>query len=145
MPDVKFVCVLSCAGDAYLAINKTEIDLDESGVDKSCEVTVAAGSQMHIHATLEGVELSKWSVTITPRCPASQPPALWTRSDVFKTGEGGGIILNGDATVPDDPCASHDGLRLVRLVTPALATPAVSHKDKKNLTRAPRKKEEKNF
>lgn len=25
-----------------------------------------AGSRRHIHATLEGVELSKWSVTITP-------------------------------------------------------------------------------
>lgn len=118
MADVKFSCVLSCTSDAHLFINGNEIDLDESGADKSCEVTVPAGSQMHIHATLEGVELSKWSITITPSCPASQPKALWTRSDVFKKGAGGGIILNGDATVPDDPCSSNDGLRLMRLTMP---------------------------
>ena len=121
MPDVRLSCVLSCSGDAHLWINRNEIDLDESALDKSCAVTVPAGSQMHIRATLEGHELSKWSIRITPNCPTSQPPALWQRGDVFEKGAGGGILLNGDATVPDDPCASTDGLRLMRENLPTKA------------------------
>lgn len=132
MSDVKLDCVLSCAGDATLTINGTDIDLDESSVTKSGEATVSSGSQIHIHATLEGVELSAWSLKITPSCPASQPPALWSRSGVFKKGEGGGLILNGDATVPDDPCSSSDGLRLARLVIPDTTAPSPKKTTKKS-------------
>lgn len=137
MPNVKFECVITCTKDATLSLDGVQVPLHENGVTKSGEATVAAGATVHIHATLEGVIGSPWSLALTPSCPGSQPPKLWSRSGLIP--EGGGLILNGDAKVPDDPCASKDGLELARLMMPESEfAPKVSAK--KSVKKAGRKK-----
>ena len=64
-----------------------------------------------MHAQLEGVKSSPWSLDITPECAGKQPPKLWSRSGTFKKG---GILLDGKGLVPENPCGVSDGLELAQ-------------------------------
>ena len=115
MATVRFDCSLTCASDAYLWVDGVEVRLDESGVTKTGRFQGQTGTSVKLHAQLEGLKGTAWSLDITPECKGSQPQKLWTRSGTFKKG---GVLLDGVGDIPDDPCAPKDGLVLTQKMLP---------------------------
>lgn len=140
MANVTFDCSLTCTSDAHLWVNEGEVNLDESGLTKTGQFTAQTRATLTLRATLEGVKSSAWSLDITPECPGSQPQKLWTRSGTFKKG---GISLSGTGKVPDNPCASKDGLELAYEVLPEEKAATATKVPKKVTKRAAKKSSKK--
>jgi hypothetical protein len=117
--DATFDCAISCTSDAHLWVDGVEVPLDESGFTKTGKFTAQTGKSITLKAQIEGAKGSGWTLDITPECPGKQPPKLWSRSGIFKTG---GVMLSGAGQAPDDPCVANDGLDLVHEVLPEQAT-----------------------
>lgn len=130
MADVTFDCSLTCTSDAFLWVNDQVVNLDESSLTKTGRFTAQTGSVLQLRAQLTGVRDSAWTLDVVPECTGTAPPKLWTRNGTFKKG---GITLSGPATVPDNPCASRDGLDLAiaHVSCSSIATPSKPQKSKK--------------